>query len=223
MPIKEFPSVDLADDDGLLAAGGDLAVESLLLAYRSGIFPWPLYPDVLTWFAPPERAVLFLEKFHVSTSLKKERRRSKFVFTIDRAFQSVIDHCRTVKNRRDSRGRRQRGTWITPEMLAAYTDLHQAGYAHSVECWDGSRLVGGIYGVAIGLMFAGESMFYLEPNASKLAFVYLVEHLRARGASWMDCQVVTPLTESFGAELITRKEFSQILSEAIRSRRKLFP
>ncbi len=215
MPIKSFPPHELADEDGLLAVGGDLSVDSLLLAYRNGIFPWPLDEEVLTWFSPEPRALLFLSEFHVSKSLSKELKRAPFRFSTNQAFDRVIEQCAAVKNRFDSRGRPQPGTWITTDMVHAYQQLYRAGFAHSIECWEESELVGGLYGVGIGSYFAGESMFYLRPNASKLAMCHLVEHLSSRGVEWIDCQVMTPLFQSFGAREVSRSKFLALLSTAI--------
>lgn len=217
MTILAFPPVEDADEHGLLALGGDLEVDSLLLAYRSGIFPWPLDEETLAWFSPPQRTVLFLDRLHVSQSLRKEQRRAKCTFAFDRNFPEVIARCAEVKNRG-----KQRGTWITPQVVSAYCDFHAAGYCHSVECYDDEELVGGLYGVSLGGMFAGESMFYRRPNASKLAFLYLCEHLRERKIPWIDCQVMTPFLKSFGAEEIPRKKFLALLSEGLRSKLKLF-
>lgn len=210
MTIVEFPPIESADPSGLLALGGDLDVDSLLLAYRSGIFPWPFDERFVAWFAPPERAVLFLDKLHVSRSLRKLRARTTFTFREDGDFNRVIDECAKTFNRIG-----QRGTWITKRMKAAYRRLHEAGHCHSYECYDGERLVGGLYGVALGRFFAGESMFYREPNASKLAFWYLCERLEERSVRWIDCQVLTPLLESFGAEVVSRERYMQLLAEAL--------
>jgi leucyl/phenylalanyl-tRNA--protein transferase len=216
MPIAQFPPVEEADDSGLLGIGGDVSVPSLLLAYQSGIFPWPIIDDdVLAWFAPPERSLLFLEEFHIPRSLQKERKKSSFQFTIDRAFDQVIHACSQAENRYDSKGRPQNGTWITEEMVAGYQAFHQAGYAHSVECWDGSDLVGGLYGVSVGGMFAGESMFHKKSNASKLALLFLVDFLKEHSVPWIDCQVMTPLFESFGARDISRDAFMRLLKTSL--------
>ena len=217
MAIREFPPVEFADADGLLAVGGDLEVESLLLAYRSGIFPWPVDEDHLTWFAPAKRAVLFFKDFYVSRTLRKELRRNEYEFTIDRNFDEIIEACSELTNRGH-----QTGTWITGDIIDAYKRFHQAGYAHSIECYENNNLIGGLYGVCIGRMFAGESMFYRKSNASKLALAYLVEYLEARGLKWMDCQVMNPFLESLGAIQIDRKEFSAMLAEVIDSPDELF-
>lgn len=217
MTIAAFPDVEYADQHGLLAIGGDLEVDSLLLAYRSGIFPWPLDEDTLAWFAPPKRAVLFFDKLHTSRSLEREQRRGKFGFAVNRNFEGVIKACAETKNRK-----KQQGTWITKDIIRAYSALHAAGYAHSVEAYREGELVGGIYGVSIGAMFAGESMFYREPNASKLALLHLCELLKTRGATWMDCQVMTPHLLHFGAEEISRRKFTKLLDTAIQKNISLF-
>ncbi len=219
MTIREFPPVEEADDDGLLAIGGDLEVESLLLAYGQGIFPWPTGESkILPWFAPPRRAILRTSAFHLSRSLAKELRNGGFTFSIDTRFTEVILACAKAKNRPG-----QRGTWINRSMIAAYTKLHEAGYAHSVECLKDGALVGGLYGVSIGQLFTGESMFHAVPNASKLALHYLLQHVTSRGASWIDCQVPTPHLQSLGAEAVPRDEFMLLLRKAVGTAPPLFP
>lgn len=210
MTIIAFPSVEDADEDGFLCIGGDLEVESLLLAYSSGIFPWPIREGMLTWFAPPRRAVLFLSEFRVSRTLKKDLKNHPFEIRIDHAFAEVIKRCAESTNRG-----KQKGTWITRAMVKGYTALHKAGYAHSVESYLNGDLVGGLYGVQIGKMFAGESMFFREPNASKIALCALVDNLKAQGVEWIDCQVMNPLFESFGAREVARVEFMKMLRKAI--------
>ena len=217
MAIKRFPPFETADEHGLLALGGDLEIESLLLAYRSGVFPWPLSEDLLAWFAPPKRTVLFLDDFKPSRSLQREVKRAKFKVDLDRDFSAVVKACAAAKNRKG-----QKGTWITKEMVAAYVTLHEAGHAHSIESRRNGKLCGGIYGVSIGGFFAGESMFYTESNASKVALYQLVEHLKARGAEWIDCQVMTPHMETFGAVEIERSEYMKLLSKALKKSKRLF-
>ena len=217
MTITAFPPVEFANDDGLLALGGDLDEESLLLAYRSGIFPWPLNRQVLAWFAPPRRALLFLDRVHVPRSLRKLLRRNPFEVHVDRDFPAVIRACAAPVNRG-----LQRGTWITPGIIAAYTALHRRGYVHSIESYQDDRLAGGLYGISIGKMFAGESMFYRTANASKIALLFLLDHLRARGAAWMDCQVMTPMIEGMGAVEVERDEFMRLLGKALSEGEKLF-
>lgn len=201
MPVRRFPDPRTAAIDGIVAIGGDLHSETLLLAYRQGIFPWPMHGLPLTWMCPEERAVLEFQRLHIPRSLAQTRRKAPFRCTIDRAFPEVIAAC--------ARARRpdQPGTWITASMIRAYNRLHELGYAHSVEAWEGEELVGGLYGVDADGVFAGESMFHLRPNASKLALLHLVDHLRERGADWIDIQVMTPHFELLGARDIPRDEF----------------
>jgi len=210
VPIVAFPPLESADDDGLLAVGGDLEPASLLLAYRSGIFPWPLSERRLAWFSPPQRGIVRFADFHVSRSLRKERSDPAWSFSFNAHFDDVIAACATSAHRPG-----QTGTWITPKMITAYRAFHRAGFAHSVECFYGGEIVGGLYGVAIGGFFAGESMFFTRSNASKLALWYLVEYLRERGATWLDCQMVTPVLEGMGAVLIPREEFIELLRRAV--------
>ena len=192
----------------IVAFGNDLRVEVLRDAYRHGIFPWPHDDLPMPWFSPRRRAVLIFDELHVGRSLQKAARKSPFTFSIDRAFSKVIAACAEAP-RPD-----QDGTWIEPAIVEAYTALHRAGDAHSVEVWDGEDLVGGVYGVDSGGVFTGESMFYRKPNGSKLALLHLIEHLRERGATWLDCQVMTPHMEAFGARLITRSRFLDMLEAA---------
>jgi leucyl/phenylalanyl-tRNA--protein transferase len=203
------PEQALADPNGLLAIGGDLSIERLLLAYRSGIFPWTSDPP--TWWSPDPRGVLPLDALHIPRSLARTLRRAPFTVTRDRAFAAVVKACA---------GTRRHGNWITPEIIRAYTRFHEAGHAHSVECWLGAELVGGIYGVAVGGLFAGESMFHTADDASKVALVSLVEHLRTRGFMLFDIQMVTPTTRSFGAAEMPRREYLQRLRAAVKLRRE---
>ena len=210
MTILEFPPVSEADENGLLAIGGDLEVDSLLLAYRQGIFPWPVSEQYLTWFAPPKRAVLEFSDFHIPKSLLKEKRKNWAKFAFNLNFENVIAACQELTNRKD-----QSGTWITPAIRSAYINLHQAGHAHSVECYLNKKLVGGLYGVAIGQMFAAESMFYRHPGASKLCLWFLIDYLSSKGLNWIDIQVMTPLLAKFGAKEIDRERFSNLLAASI--------
>ena len=196
-----FPDPSSADSQGLLAIGGDLTPERLLLAYSSGIFPWYSKGQPLLWWSPDPRMVLFPEELHVPRRLRRIIRRQKFVITFDRAFRQVIEACATARNRSTT------GTWITPDMMQAYLHLHQAGYVHSVEAWRDGRLAGGLYGLALGGIFFGESMFFNEPDASKCAFVFLVRWLREMGAGLIDCQVTTSHLARFGAREISREDF----------------
>jgi len=206
MAIVEFPPVETADEDGLLAVGGDLEPESILLAYSNGIFPWPLDEKLLAWFAPPQRAVIFVDEFHIGRSLKKALRREGFTCSVDRDFSKVIASCAEVQNRGE-----QGSTWITDELRDAYTQLHSLGFAHSFETYLGDTLVGGIYGVQLGRFFAAESSFYRRDNASKAAMISMVEYLRELGIAWFDCQVLTSFSASFGAREIPRSDFMQLL------------
>lgn len=201
-----FPSPLKASAEGLVAIGGDLSVPRLLLAYRSGIFPWTVKP--ITWWSPNPRAIFELDGFHVSHSLGKIIRRGIFEITIDRAFRQVMEGCATP-------GPGRRGTWITREFLDAYIELHEQGHAHSLECWQNGQLVGGIYGVAIGGFFAGESMFHRASNASKVALYHLIEHLSQREFDLFDIQMLTPITSRLGAIQIPRTEYLKRLALAI--------
>mgnify|MGYP003623727795 CR=1 FL=1 len=204
----EFPPVRLADPEGLLAAGGDLSVPRLLNAYRSGIFPWYGPQSPILWWSPDPRCVLFPPRLHVPSSLKKIIRSQKFTFSVNRSFARVMLHCAV------SRRPGQQGTWITQEMFEAYNELHRAGKAHSVEGLENGELAGGLYGVAIGRAFFGESMFYLRPDASKAAIAWLVPRLAELGFPIIDCQQETPHMVRFGAELVDRALFLEIISEA---------
>ncbi len=200
-----FPDPAGADAQGLVAMGGDLSVERLLAAYRSGIFPWTVNPA--TWWSPDPRGIFELDHFHVSRSLARALRRGPFAVTRDRAFAAVMQNCAAP-------GPKRQGAWITPEFIAAYARLHELGHAHSVECWRGDELVGGIYGVASGGLFAGESMFHRATNASKVALFYLVQHLRAHGFQLFDIQMVTAATRPLGAIEISRPEYLRRLAAA---------
>lgn len=201
-----FPNPRWASAEGLVAIGGDLSVPRLLLAYRSGIFPWTVKP--ITWWSPDPRAIFELDHFHVSRSLAKFLRRRPFEITVDRAFRRVMEGCAEAAPGRDQ-------TWVTPEFLEAYSRLHERGHAHSVECWQRGELVGGIYGVSIGGFFAGESMFHRVSNASKVALCHLVDHLRERDFALFDIQMVTPATRRLGALEIPRSEYLQRLQSAV--------
>lgn len=216
MPVTRFPDPRRAGPEGVVAVGGDLHPRTLMLAYRQGIFPWPVEGYPLLWFCPGQRAVLDFAELHVSRSLAREQRRSRLRFTTDQDFRAVINHCARVPRPG------QDGTWITPEIVAAYCELHRLGHAHSVEAWDGGELAGGIYGVDAGGAFGGESMFYLRPNASKLALLHLVGHLRGRGLEWLDVQVMTPHMRALGARLISRDLFLERLARTRARGLKLF-
>ena len=201
-----------AGDRDIVGIGGDLTTENLLAAYRHGIFPWPVSGLPLLWFCPPQRAILDFADLRVSERLARLRRHSPLAFTIDHAFADVMLACRQTPRPR------QDGTWITPAMLRAYKEFHQAGHAHSVEAWDeNGALVGGLYGVAVDGAFAGESMFHHAPNASKLALLHLIDHLKSRGLDWIDIQTLTPHMQALGATLIPRNQFLDQL-QATRTR-----
>lgn len=203
-----FPPVHLSEPDGLLAMGGDLSTERLLLAYRSGIFPW-FDGDTPLWWSPNPRFVLFPPELKVSKSMKVLLKRNAFEFTVNKAFSEVINNCKTSP-RKD-----QDGTWITEEVKAAYIRLHQLGHTHSAEAWHNGELVGGCYGIRMGRAFFGESMFSKMANASKYAFINYVQQLQNEGIQLIDCQVYTPHLESLGARMIDREDFMQLLDRLI--------
>jgi leucyl/phenylalanyl-tRNA--protein transferase len=208
-PELVFPHPDQADPDGLLAVGGDLCPERLLLAYANGIFPWYGEDLPILWHSPDPRVVLLPERLHVPRSLRKTLRRDPYRIELDGAFSQVIDRCADVR-----RGH-ERGTWITDDMRRAYVRLHELGFAHSVEAWDDEGLAGGLYGVSLGGVFFGESMFALRPDASKAAFVRLVGQLRRWDFDLVDCQVHTEHMARFGAEPWPRTRFLATLSTAL--------
>jgi leucyl/phenylalanyl-tRNA---protein transferase len=204
-----FPPLDEADEDGLLAAGGDLRTERLLLAYRSGIFPWYNEDEIPLWWSPDPRFVLFPSELKVSKSMKQLFKKNTFDFRINTDFSDVINNCRHAKREG------QNGTWISHEIEDAYTKLQTLGYAHSAETWENGKLVGGLYGIWLGNVFFGESMFSRETNASKFAFIHWVEFLKSKGVVLIDCQVYTQHLESLGAKMIKRSKFIQLLDENI--------
>lgn len=205
--MSTFPDPRYARSD-VVAMGEDLRVETLREAYRKGIFPWPHDELPLPWFSPRRRAVIFFDELHVARSLRKVQKREPYTFTIDRAFDDVIRACSETP-RPD-----QDGTWIEPVMIEAYRRFHEAGDVHSVEAWENGELAGGLYGVDAGGVFTGESMFYRRPDASKLALLFLIDHLRERGATFLDCQVMTPHMEALGAREISRGKFLDLLAAA---------
>ncbi len=205
-----FPPPDYADADGLLAVGGDLSVQRLLLAYRMGIFPWFSRETPILWWSPDPRLILIPQELRISRRLMRLIRKKPFQITMDQAFADVIKSCASMKRPH------QNDTWITDGMVEAYCRLHQEGFAHSVECWCHGELIGGLYGVSLGRAFFGESMFSLRSNASKIAFVYLVWFLQSKKFSFIDCQLTTQHLVSFGAREIPRAEFLQMLREALR-------
>lgn len=206
---QDFPPIEqaLQDPNGLLAAGGDLSPSRLLRAYSLGIFPWFDHQQPILWWSPDPRAVLFPQDLHISRSLHKTLRSQRFRVTFDQAFESVIRACAAPREHSE-------GTWITDDIIDAYRTLHQLGFAHSCECWNSEgELVGGLYGVALGKLFFGESMFSRTTDASKVAFVHLVRQLEAWGCPLIDCQVMNPHLASLGAGLMPRREFKRWLTE----------
>lgn len=209
--IKEpvFPHPDESEPDGLLAVGGDLSPERLLTAYSTGIFPWYDDQSPILWWSLDPRLILFPDNLHVSKRLKRRIKHDHYRVTLDENFELVIDHC-AGKNRPG-----QNGTWIIPEMKEAYVKLFRLGFAHSVEVWEDSELVGGLYGVSLGRFFSGESMFFLKPDASKFGFSFLVRFLIHRDFGFIDCQQPTDHLKSLGAIELRRSQFLKILSDSM--------
>lgn len=205
-----FPNVATAHSSGIVAFGGDLSTERLLLAYKSGIFPWFEDGEEITWYAPEERMVLFLNDLKISKSTRNIINRNIFKVTFNTAFKEVILQCQQVKRNG------QLGTWITDEMLEAYLKLHEMGYAKSVEVWQNNELVGGLYGIDLGHIFCGESMFSRVSNASKIAFIHLAEKLKKEDYQLIDAQVYNEYLESLGCEEIPRDLFMQILNKEVK-------
>lgn len=203
---QAFPPIERAldDPDGLLAVGGDLSVSRLVEAYAQGIFPWYGNDDPIMWWSPKSRAVIVPDQVHVSRSLKKTLRQNDYILSIDQDFNAVIDHCAVAPRDTDS-------TWITEDMLEAYKQLHLSGHAHSFEVWDKGQLVGGLYGIASGKVFSGESMFHYKTDASKIAFVFACFHLHAINFALLDCQIQNPHLASLGVMTLTRDDFKRYL------------
>lgn len=209
MPSRFFPPAARAAPEGLVFVGGRLTVERLLDGYRHGIFPWPAYPgEPMLWWSPDPRAILPLDGMYVSQRLRRSMSSRKFEVRANTAFGEVLEGCATGHGR-------EHGTWLTPDMIEAYTRLHALGHAHSVETWSEGKLVGGVYGVAIGGLFSAESMFYRQRDASKVALARLVEHLRGRGYALLDVQQWTPHTGRLGVVQISRGEYLERLPEAV--------
>jgi len=204
-----FPPAELAEKDGLLAIGGDLSPERLLLAYSCGIFPWYSEGDPILWWSPSPRLVIFPDEFKIPKRLSRILRQNIFSVSVDKAFEKVISACATIGDR----GRK--GTWITSEMIEAYCQLHLMGFAHSVECWLGDELAGGLYGLSLGAVFFGESMFSSQTNGSKVALVSLVNKLLEWDFDLIDCQMKTPHLMQFGAREIPGSEFQKLLAKSI--------
>lgn len=203
-----FPPVDSATEDGLVAVGGDLETDTLIEAYKNGIFPWPISLDFpLAWFSPNPRGVLDFQDLHLSRSFMKFLKKHCFQVTFNQAFDEVIRECARAYRKN------QPGTWITPDIIKGYEKLFKAGLAYSVEVWNKDKLVGGLYGVSMGNFFSGESMFSKETNASKFGLLSLIHHLQGKGIKWLDTQMVTPVVEQFGGKYIAREEFVERLKE----------
>lgn len=200
-----FPPVDSANVEGLLAVGGDLSPERLLLAYQSGIFPWFDNDSIILWWSPDPRMIIYPNEIKISKSMRKVIRDNKFTLTVNTCFKEVLEHCSSVPRAG------QDGTWITEEMKNAYIELHKRGIATSYEVWEKDKLVGGLYGVDLGHIFCGESMFSLTSNASKFAFIKLAQELQAKEYNIIDCQLHTDHLERMGAKEISRKEFVKFL------------
>ncbi len=211
MVVSAFPPVETADSNGIVAIGGDLEVPTLELAYRNGIFPWPHQGYPLLWFAPPKRAILEFDDLKVTKRLLRYFKKTHFQFRTNTRFLEVIQACAMTPRKG------QPGTWITEEIITAYLAFHKAGFAHSFEVLDSSdHLVGGLYGVKMGKMFCGESMFHTVSHASKYAFIKTVEQLKTQGSTWMDVQLLTPLLASLGAKELDRADFMHKLRETLR-------
>lgn len=203
-----FPDLHhaLTEPDGLLAMGGDLSAERLINAYSTGIFPWFCEGDPLLWWSPSVRAVFEPDTLQLSRTLKKQIKRHKLHFSVNKAFSAVTKHCAAPRAK-------QADTWILPQMQLAYQRLHHLGYAHSIEVWHQDKLVGGLYGVMVGQLFCGESMFNLMPDMAKIALVVLQHHLKAVASGWIDCQLPNPFLLQMGVQSITREEYSVLLSQ----------
>ena len=201
-----FPDPELADDDGLLAFGGDLKPDTLLQAYSAGIFPWSVKP--ISWWSPDPRAIFELDRFRLSTRMARLYRSGRFAFSIDKCFVEVMHGCARPAPGRET-------TWISPEFIRAYSRMHELGHAHSIEVLSGGQLVGGIYGIAIGGLFAGESMYSAVSNASTMGLMFLINHLNSRGFQLFDSQVLTPHTSRLGAVEISRAQYLARLKAAI--------
>jgi leucyl/phenylalanyl-tRNA---protein transferase len=204
-----FPPVEMADDNGLLAMGGDLSTERLLMAYKNGIFPWYNEDEPICWWSPNPRFILLPAELKVSKSMQTVLNNGSFRFTINKAFDKVIASCKTIKRKHEE------GTWIQQDIIDAYTQLHKSGFAVSAEAWKNGELVGGLYGVLLGNVFFGESMFSTASNASKFAFINFVRHLQKQNVQLIDCQIYTAHLESLGAKMIDRKLFCELLEKEI--------
>lgn len=219
MAVLKFPPVETADENGLLALGGDLEIPTLILAYRQGIFPWPISDEFpLAWFSPDPRGVLDYEDLKINKRLSRYLKNNPYTYTCNKSFEGVIKNCSLVPRKQ------QTGTWITDDVIRSYKKLFDKEMAYSIEAWDGSRLVGGVYGVSINGIITGESMFHHAPNASKFCLIALLHHLNLAGIPWLDTQMVTPVVKSLGGKEIPRKEFLiRINQSPLKSRREIFP
>ena len=204
-----FPDPHLGEEDGLVAVGGDLSVDRLLLAYSNGFFPWFSFRDYKEplWFCPLQRFVIFTNEIHVSHSMQQLLKKNPYRITINKDFEGVMRGCATAQNRNELEG-----AWLGPDIIKAYTELYRQGFAASVEVWEGSQLVGGLYGVTLGKVFFGESMFSLVPNASKLALIFLARMLEAHGGRLIDCQFETPHLRTMGGRHIPYEEYMKIIN-----------
>ncbi len=220
MPVIVFPPIESASDEGLLAIGGNLDNETLLAAYTQGIFPWPVSKETpLTWFSPDPRGLLYIENFHTSKSFLKFLKKNPFKVKFNSDFRSVIEKCCLIDRKHEE------GTWITNEIINAYHSFFDDGHAYSVEVYQNEKLVGGLYGVIIGEYISGESMFFEETNASKVALHALVQVLKSNQIKWLDTQMVTPVIQSMGGEYCDRKDFIELLSKSIsvkKTRKQIF-
>ena len=204
-----FPDPHLGEEDGLVAIGGDLSIDRLLLAYSNGFFPWFSFRDQEEplWFCPLQRFVIFPNEIHVSHSMKQLLKKNPYQITINKDFEGVMRGCATAQNRNELEG-----AWLGPNIIKAYTEIYRQGFAASVEVWEGSQLVGGLYGVTLGRAFFGESMFSLVPNASKLALIFLARMLEAHGGRVIDCQFETPHLRTMGGRFIPYEEYMKIIN-----------
>lgn len=211
---RPLPPPDSADKNGLVAVGGDLSLKRLIEAYSKGIFPWYSEGDPVLWWSPDPRIVLFPEELHISKSMKRELSRARFSVSVNKEFEKVMFLCRETRADKE-------GSWITNDMMKAYKKFYDAGYAHSVEVWEGEKLAGGFYGVSMGKIFFGESMFYLKKNASKFGFIKFVLNLKKTGFRFIDCQVDTVHLKSLGAREISRNSFLTGIDSGIRDSEKI--
>ncbi len=211
MPIIDFPNINEADENGLLALGGDLHPDSLLLAYGRGIYPWPIGTDIpMAWFSPSPRGVIFTKDLHISKSLMKFAKKCEYTVSINTSFKEVITTCAKIHNQSNE------GTWITKEIIDGYSEFHHQGYAYSIEVKNkNDKLIGGLYGVHLSGFISGESMFHTEKNASKIALLILMYNLKKNNIPYLDTQMITSTTKNFGATEITRDKFAQLLEVSL--------